>query len=431
MSSMNGAPSVDQSGTAILNEYAGIVWRNKWPILGCVTLSTVLAWGYCVIAPNYYRSETLIVAEQQKVLENVARQAGEDNFEKRLFIIQRRIMSLDFLSDIAKELNPYPKALEEGGEASAALEFSGAVKVEKIKTDPAGNAFTGVGEIEAFTVSFLHQDPKTAMKVTARIAEKFIGENVKEREDDAEFTVRFVDDELKRIKLELEKKEEQIGAFKKSHMNELPQHTETTVRSLDRLESEIQTVTESIQRHSDRLAMVEKSMQEYRLYARQNRAFTTSSKEQADPLFARLKDLREKQIKLKAEFKDEYPEVILTKEELRHVEEQLVELYGPDALKADNKKPIDPYLQDLVKQEGEERSELNLAKQRLQILYASRKDHEKHIARSHEVEQDLLVLERDYGSMKANYAMLLDKRLHARVTENMEKRSEEHTSELQ
>jgi capsular exopolysaccharide synthesis family protein len=167
--------------------------------------------------------------------------------------------------------------------------------------------------------------------------------------------------------------------------------------------------------------MVEKALQEYRLYGRQNHAFMTSSVEKADPLFARLKELREKQIKLKAEFRDEYPEVILTKEELRHVEEQLVELYGPDAIKSDNKNPHDPYLQDLVKQESEERSELNLSKQRLQILYASRKDHEKHVARSHEVEQDLLVLERDYGSMKANYAMLLDKRLHARVTENMEK----------
>src|SRR5262245_56124017 len=76
------------------------------------------------------------------------------------------------LGDIARELNPYPKELEEGGVASALLALTGALKVEKIKTDPAGNAFTGEHEIEAFTVSVLHQDPGTAMKVTARIAEK-------------------------------------------------------------------------------------------------------------------------------------------------------------------------------------------------------------------------------------------------------------------
>ena len=37
------------------------------------------------------------------------------------------------------------------------------------------------------------------------------------------------------------------------------------------------------------------------------------------------------------------------------------------------------------------------------------------------MEQELLTLERDYANMKSNYAMLLDKRLHARVTENLGK----------
>ena len=257
------------------------------------------------------------------------------------------------------------------------------------------------------------------MQVTARIAEKFIEENTQERADDAEGALKFFEDELTRIKRELESKEEQITAFKKAHVGELPQHMDTNFRSLDKLESEINSVHENIQRHSDRLAMVERAMQEYRLYGRQNRAFITGSLE-PEPLFARLKELRDKQTKLKAEFRDEYPEVILTKEELRHVEEQLVELYGPDAIKPD-KKPLDPYLQDLVKQESEEKSELGLAKQRLEILNASRRSHERHVERSHEVEQDLLVLERDYGSMKGNYATLLDKRLHARVAENMAK----------
>jgi len=412
---MKETPPVSQSGTAMMHEYAGIARRSKWLILGCITLSAALAWSYCVIAPKYYRSEVMIVAEEQKLLENFVQGAGEGNFEQRLFIIQRTIENLDFLSEIAREISPYPKELEEGGEAFAVLALTDAIKVERIKTD-----VTRGSEIEGFTVSFMHQDPRTAMQVTERIAEKFIEENTEERENDAEGALKFFDGELMRIKLELENKEEQITAFKKAHTGELPQHMETNFRSLDKLESEINSVNESIQRHSDKLAMVEKAMQEYRFYGRQNSAFTTGLMA-PDPLFARIKELREKQIKLKAEFRDEYPEVILNKEELRHVEEQLVELYGPDAIKPD-KKPLDPYLLDLVKQEGEEKSELSLSKRRLEILNASRKDHEKHVERSHEVEQDLLVLERDYGSMKTNYATLLDKRLHARVAENMAKR---------
>lgn len=407
-------PPVSKSGTALMKEYAGIARRSKWLLLGCITLSAALAWSYCLIAPKYYRSETLILAETHNQLENVVRRAGVEDFEQRLFVIQRQIMSLDFLSEIIRELNLNPNELEEGGEAFDVMALADEIKVERIKLDQM------LTLIDGFTVSFMHQDPRIAMQVTARIAEKFIEGNTQERADDAEGALKFFDDELTRIKVELESKEGQITAFKKVHVGELPQHMDTNFRALDKLESEINSVRESIQRHSDRLAMVENAKQEYRLYGRQNRAFMTGSKE-PDPLFTRLKELREKQIKLKAEFRDEYPEVILTKEELRHVEEQLVELYGADAIRPD-KTPLDPYLQDLVKQESEEKSELGLSKQRLEFHLASKKDHEIHVERSHEVEQDLLVLERDYGSMKANYAMLLDKRLHARVAENMEKR---------
>ena len=88
---MTGTPPVSQSGMAMMHEYARIAQRGKWLILGCVTFSAALAWSYCVIAPQYYRSETLIVAEEQKPLENVVQGAGEGNFEQRLFVIQRQI----------------------------------------------------------------------------------------------------------------------------------------------------------------------------------------------------------------------------------------------------------------------------------------------------------------------------------------------------
>ena len=107
------------------------------------------------------------------------------------------------------------------------------------------------------------------MQVTARIAEKFIEENNREREKDVEGTAEFLDDELRGLKLELEKKEEQISQFKTAHIGELPQQTDANLRALDRLEIEINTVNENIQRQSDKLAMLDNAMHEYRLYGRQ------------------------------------------------------------------------------------------------------------------------------------------------------------------
>jgi succinoglycan biosynthesis transport protein ExoP len=420
MDSMEVIPHVPQSGMTLAREYARIASRNKWLILGCVTLSVALAWSYCVITPKFYQSETLILAEEQKLFENVVQEAGDGNLEQRIFLIQRQIMGRDFFGPIAREFNLYPKELAEEDQDVAVRRLADTIRVEMIKKERAGN-FVGRNGVDAFTVSFMHEDPGIAMRVTARIAAQFIEENTKEREKSAEGTSEFLDDEVRSMKLELEKKEEKISRFKSAHIGELPQQTDANLHTLDRVQSDINSVNESYQRQSDTLAMVEKAIQEYRLYGRQNPAFMTGSME-PDPLFRRLKELREKQIKLKAEFRDEYPEVILTKEEIRVVEEQLVGLYGPDALQPDKKPLLDPYLQDLLKHQSEGKSELSLLKQRQQMLHASRKDYEKRVERFPEVEQELLILERDYNNMRTNYAMLQDKRLHARVAENMEKR---------
>src|SRR5687767_14065081 len=179
-------PRTEQSATAIMHEYLGIAQRSKWHILGCVALSVALAWSYCLIATKYYRSETLLVVEEPKMLESVVQKAVDDKFEQRLFLVQRQIMSLNFLSSIAKEFDLYPEARETGDEDAAVLKLAGATLVERVKVDPSiGLGITGV---EAFTVSFMHPDPRTAMQVTARIAERFIEENTREREKDAEGT---------------------------------------------------------------------------------------------------------------------------------------------------------------------------------------------------------------------------------------------------
>jgi len=419
MSSIVSPTRPEQSSAAIMHEYVGIAQRSKWLILGCVAVSVALAWGYCLLATKYYRSEALLVVEEPKLVDSVSalvqKAAVDDKFEQRLFLVQRQIMGFNFLSSVAKEFALYPEAREDGDENTPVLMLAGATQVERIKGDPSA----GLRDVEAFTISFMHPDPVTAMKVTARIAEKFIAENTREREKDVEGTVEFLDDELRGLKLELEKKEEQISQFKTAHIGELPQQSDANLRALDRLDIEISTVNENVQRQTDKLAMLDSAMQEYRRYGRQIPSLKTASIE-ADPLFRRHKELREKLLKLKAEFYDEYPEVQVTKEELRQIEAELIEVSGPDAIRPD-KSASDPYVQDLTKLQLEATNELNLLKRRQQMLYAEKKSHEKRIERTPGVEQDLLTLERDYTNMKGNYAMLLDKRLHARVTENLEK----------
>src|SRR6476620_8381868 len=107
------APRAEQSGTAIMYEYLGIAQRSKWLILGCIAVCVVMAWSYCLIATKYYRSEALIVVDEPKLLESVVQKSVDDKFEQQLFVIQRQIMSLNFLRAIDKEFGLYPEARAE------------------------------------------------------------------------------------------------------------------------------------------------------------------------------------------------------------------------------------------------------------------------------------------------------------------------------
>ena len=422
MTSSEATAHVEDGGMTIVREYAAIASRNKWLIAGSIAFFVASAWAYCVLAPKYYQSEALIVAEEHKGIENVLNRGdAEGNFDQRLFLIQRQIVSRDFLGQIAREVGLYGDGLDEEGEAAAFEELARQIKIERVKTDQRGT-FAGPAMIEAFVVSFLHQNPGTAMQMTARIAEKFIEENTREREREVESTGEFLDEELRGIQRELEKKEENISQFKQSHIGDLPQQTDSNLRALDRVQADISASTENLQRYSDKLATLDRAVHEYRTSGQRSSALVSSSRSmELDPLFRRLGELREKLVTLRAEFWEGYPEIVLTKEEIRKVEEELTQLYGQDAIRPD-RTSHDPYIQELLKQQDEARSEIALLKRRLQQLTATSRDLERRLERAPQVEQELLMLERDYDNMKNNYAMLLDKRLNARVAENVEKR---------
>ena len=418
---------VEQDSSRVAREYLVIAARNKWVILGSLAFSVALALMYYIVATKYYQSSTLIVAEGPKGINSVIDRfdnngggnGGEDKFDQVLFLIQRQVINPRFLGEVAKEAGLYAEGVDEEGRADALYEAARRTRIERAKMDAAGG-FSGTSFLEGFVVSYMDQDPKTAMRVTARIADKFIEDTNKEREKEVEGAGEFLDQELQQMKRELEKKEEHISQFKKAHVGGLPGQGEANMRSLDRVEADLEKTKEDLQRHSEKLAMLNQAVQQYRASGQQSAIVTARSLE-PDPLFKRLRELREQLVKLRAEFWDGYPEVVLVKEEIRQVEDELVNVYGRDAIRSD-KAALDPYLQDLAKLQSEEKTEIALLQRRLGQLQTSRQDFEKRLERSPIVEQELLVLERDYGNLKENYAKLLDKRLHTRVEENIEKR---------
>ncbi len=382
---------MNESPSFALQEYWHIAIRRKWLILGAIALSLAVAGTLIKVLPKSYRSSALILVEAQKIPEHYVQGIVEASLEERIWTIKQQITSRTRLQKIIEELKLYQDEIEQTGLDGVIDKVRDAIVVEMVVPEPGRD----VMPFGAFTISFSHENPVTAMKVTSSITSGFIEENLKVREQFVEGTSEFLTYELANANAELEKQEDAITRFKSKHMGELPEQVEANLRTLDRLQSDLTAVTESIQRLSDRLAMGVKGMTKYEV------------KGGIDPLLGRLRELEEKLSSLSAEYKDTYPDIILTRQEIEKIKPQLVEIYGPEVI---------------AKQRDELRSEIGLLKKRQNQLNLQRKRYEERVEKAPAVEQELLILLRDYENMKDNYRSLLDKRLNARVTENLEKR---------
>ncbi len=143
-----------------------------------------------------------------------------------------------------------------------------------------------------------------------------------------------------------------------------------------------------------------------------------------DPLIVRLRELERHLTTLEAEYKETYPDIGNTKQEIAGVKRQLAAKYGdPSEEKdADAAKTYDPYLRELIRQRNELRVEVASLKERRRKLAEHIREFENRVEQTPSREQELMILIRDYQNMQKNYQALLDKRLNAHVAENLEKR---------
>jgi succinoglycan biosynthesis transport protein ExoP len=210
-------------------------------------------------------------------------------------------------------------------------------------------------------------------------------------------------------------------------MGELPQQMEANLRSLDRLQMDVNATRENIQNATSRLAILDKQVNEAVTGGRTEVAVAPSSGNQGrggDPLLIRLSELERMLTTLSAEYRETYPDIVQTRQEIEAVKTQLAAKYGvtKDEVKAGSTKLIDPSLRDQMRQRDEAKNELEVQKERLRRLIEQVKIHEGRVERTPAREQDLMILVRDYDNMQKNYQSLLEKKLNARVAESLEKR---------
>src|SRR6266850_2251605 len=418
MSDQNISPSL------VLNDYWHLILRRKWLVLAiflaCVGGGSIL----CVVWPESYRSSTLILVESQKIPEDYVKALIGPNIEERLNSIQQQVMSRTLLTQIIQEFDLYPDAVRRDGNEAVVERLRKDIRVTTSATHSAR------GGVDAFAISFAHQNPQLAMKVTAKLASQFIDENLRSREQLVEGASEFIEQELAMAKERLETQEQSLTLFKTKYMGELPEQVPANLSALDRLSLQHGTTLDALQKAADRLSLIEKTFKEYEALGP-----TTAGTVQGpggavvvDSPLLRLKELEKNLTTLAAEYKDNYPDIIALKQEIQALKAQIGntarEKKESDKATTFTKeaRPIDTYLRELGREREESKLEIASLKERLLRIKDQMKEYETRVEKAPAREQELMLLNRDYGNLKENYRSLLDKKLNARLSENLEKR---------
>jgi capsular exopolysaccharide synthesis family protein len=410
-----------------------VSFKRKWWILASMVLCVALGYVAWKFFPKTFKSTVVMTIDNPRIAKEYVKglsqgPEGRYNEDPTGVVMQQIAMGLtnkSILVPVLETLKPYPDA-ETVSPDQLMKRLRKAVTFGKPKD--------GVG----VAVSYVNPDPFMAQAVAALLATKLHEDSLKRREGIVETTTQFLSIELERVKGELDAKERAISDFKRIHMGELPQQMEANLRTIDRLQTDLTNSSEALNKKEEQLAGLEKSIKEASdlgpavivPFAREGRG---GDARPIDLQAIRLRELKQKLNELLGTYKDNYPDAVYLKEEIRRLESaphgdvSQPTVAEPAAGKVGGNggvahRPTDPYVRELMKERSEVKSEISFLKEKHAHVSRQINELEARIQRMPITEQGLAVLLRDYENMQKGYQSLLDKRTNARILENYENR---------
>jgi len=418
--------------------YVGLLWDHRWWVLGVWIGVLVLSAAIAVLLPDSYNSTTTILVERQKIPEDYVRSTVTETMQERLRTISQQILSRTRIRQIIDEYNLVNEitfterilarlhllevpAVKEWGrrldllrDPNAPPNFDAAINTfqKKVKVDVVGE--------QAFSVQYTGYDPVTVMRVANAIADMFITENLKLREARAEGTTEFLNSQLESARKDLEQQEAAVQNFKAKNLGALPEQLDANLRTLDRLQLELQHVDESLAGQVEQKTFVQRQLLSVEQQIADMSAEARAALRKEGPLERQLAESEARLDQLRAKYTDKFPEVATLMAQVADLKAKIAERRADDAAPADlGTIPVLKDLRDQLRQVEQESAELRTNRDRLEKDLANYKHR---VESTPGVESQLQKLSRDYGNMQTNYQSLLSKQMNAKLSESLERR---------
>jgi polysaccharide chain length determinant protein (PEP-CTERM system associated) len=397
-------------------DYLAIAWQRKWLIVvPWVLVASATAAGARLL-PNMYRSETLIQIIPQRLPESYVRSTVVNRVEDRLQSLRQQILNRTNLERLIEEFKLYREERRTGIMEDIVEKMRSDISIEVVKGD-------------AFRVDYVARDPRTAMKVTEKLASLVIEENLRDRETLAEGANQFFETQLEDARQRLVEHEKKLEEYRRQHAGQLPSQLESNLQVIQNAQLQIQTLTESTNRDRDRRLVLERTLADLSAAP----AAAPPAVAPADPngivgatAAAQLESARAGLATLQVRLKSDHPDIIRMNRVIRELEAKAAAESAAPHPAAAPSAPQDNTRRNQIREVQAEIDNIDhqiaYKRDEEEQLRSTIRTYQQRVDAAPTRESELVALTRDYDTLQKLYANLLGKKEDSNIAANLERR---------
>jgi polysaccharide chain length determinant protein (PEP-CTERM system associated) len=229
-----------------MGDYLGVLRRRRIHLItilpGIVFLCVVAAFG---IHPQYQATATIML-EPSSVPKDIIESTVISYSDQQIEIVQGRVMTVESLLPIVKELDPYPERanLSPTEKAQRILDDTTVERVDPVTFKPEA-------ESNAFALHYNNRNPALATEIDTRLAQLFLTYNQVRRTEAAGEAAGFLQKQSEGLITQIREVDAKLADLRKKYGDALPELLERnqaivqdTQRQLEALQQQILTAQE-------------------------------------------------------------------------------------------------------------------------------------------------------------------------------------------
>ena len=408
----------DKQSMRGLSDYKDIIVRRRWWIIGPLFFGFLLVFLSAWVIPAQYTSESIILAEHQKVPEQYVTPNVEVDLQNRLLSMTQQVLSRPRLLSIIDQFKLYPAYSSSPDDQVKQMRDD--IKIDPIQAPASPGR---VGELVAFRISYQAHRPELAQQVNARLTQFFIDENVRASQNQSQTTTNFLENQLKAAGDSLAENDAKVRAFQAAHNGELPSQLQSNMQILAGTQAQLQGA----------IAAHDRAMQQQEylnsLLAQYESIGATGGVNAGPNLDQQLDNMKAALAELRSKYTDDHPDIKKLKEQIAYTEKLKADL---DAASRESSKTdansvqvaaMAPLLQ-IQSQLKSNKLELQRSQEEIQRLQARAQEYQNRLNATPMVDQQMSAMQRNEDQAKKDYDALLAKASASSMATDLQKQQQ-------